>query len=104
MPTYEYICRACEHRFERFQKMSDRPVTECPDCGRPEAERQISAGAGLVFKGPGFYATDYRKGPVPSEGAAGGEATKRDAGKSETGGGKSGSREKRPDGGKPKDA
>jgi putative FmdB family regulatory protein len=60
MPTYEYLCRACGHAFERFQKINDPPVEVCPECGEKAVEKQISAGAGLLFKGPGFYATDYR--------------------------------------------
>jgi putative FmdB family regulatory protein len=59
MPTYEYRCPACGTDFEKFQKMSDPPVAECPRCGAA-AERRLSAGAGLVFKGSGFYITDYR--------------------------------------------
>ena len=59
MPTYEYRCTACEHGFEKFQRMSDEPVAECPECGA-RAERRISGGAGLLFKGDGFYITDYR--------------------------------------------
>jgi putative FmdB family regulatory protein len=58
MPTYEYACRN-GHRFDRFQKMSDPPEAQCPECGEP-GERQISAGAGFLFKGEGFYITDYR--------------------------------------------
>lgn len=61
MPTYEYRCSACGHEFEKFQKMSDEPIRECPECGQQSAERVISSGAGLIFRGPGFYATDYRK-------------------------------------------
>lgn len=68
MPTYEYRCAACGHEFERFQKMSDPPVRMCPECGKRKAERRISSGGGLLFKGPGFYATDYRKdGPPKSK-------------------------------------
>ncbi len=85
MPTYEYVCRACGHRFERFQKISDEPTRECPECDQPEAERLISAGAGLVFKGPGFYATDYRKETPPRE--AGAEGGKDRSGTSDADGG-----------------
>ena len=58
MPTYEYRCPQ-GHEFERFQRMTDPPVSECPECGQ-EAERILSGGAGLLFKGEGFYITDYR--------------------------------------------
>lgn len=58
MPTYEYRC-AKGHEFERFQRMSDEPLEVCPDCGA-EAQRLLSAGAGFLFKGSGFYITDYR--------------------------------------------
>lgn len=61
MPTYEYRCQACGHEFEKFQKMSDAPVRACPACESSEVQRLISTGGGFVFKGPGFYATDYRK-------------------------------------------
>ena len=67
MPTYEYHCEGCGHEFERFQKMSDDPVSVCPECGQSKVVRRISSGGGIVFKGPGFYATDYRKSPPPSE-------------------------------------
>ena len=59
MPTYEYRCPECRTDFEKFQRMSDEPVAECPSCGAG-AERRLSGGAGLVFKGSGFYITDYR--------------------------------------------
>ncbi|MEO8140588.1 MAG: zinc ribbon domain-containing protein [Gemmatimonadota bacterium] len=59
MPTYEYLCPA-GHEFELFQKMSDKPRAKCPTCGKL-AVRKISGGAGLVFKGSGFYITDYGK-------------------------------------------
>lgn len=59
MPTYEYRCPSCGHAFDVFQKMSDEPGAECPECGKA-AERQFSAGAGFLFKGEGFYITDYR--------------------------------------------
>lgn len=59
MPTYEYRCRDCGREFEVFQRMSDTPGAPCPGCGCA-AERLISGGAGLLFKGDGFYITDYR--------------------------------------------
>jgi putative FmdB family regulatory protein len=59
MPTYEYQCPE-GHVFEKLQKMSDKPQAKCPVCGKP-ATRKISGGAGLVFKGSGFYITDYGK-------------------------------------------
>lgn len=70
MPTYEYECRDCSHAFERFQGINEDPISKCPECdGR--VRRLISSGGGLVFKGPGFYATDYRgsggRGAKPSE-------------------------------------
>jgi putative FmdB family regulatory protein len=59
MPTYEYECPE-GHEFEKFQKMTDKPRAKCPTCGKP-AVRKISGGAGLVFRGTGFYITDYGK-------------------------------------------
>ena len=59
MPTYEYKCKACGHQFEIFQFMSDESLTQCPVCNG-KIERLIGAGGGLIFKGSGFYATDYR--------------------------------------------
>lgn len=61
MPTYDFRCRACGHCFEAMQSMKDKPLEICPKCGKPEVERLISAGGGLLFKGSGFYITDYRK-------------------------------------------
>ena len=60
MPTYEYKCDACGNEFEKFQTMSSVPIKKCPKCGKNKARRLISAGAGLIFKGSGFYITDYR--------------------------------------------
>lgn len=59
MPTYEYECRRCGHRFEKFQAMKDRPLQRCPRC-RGKIERLPGGGAGILFRGAGFYATDYR--------------------------------------------
>jgi putative FmdB family regulatory protein len=60
MPTYEYECRNCKHRFDRFQSISAEPVKVCPECGAP-VERLVSGGGGFIFKGSGFHATDYRR-------------------------------------------
>jgi putative FmdB family regulatory protein len=61
MPTYEYECDACGHRFDLFQKISDPPAKSCLSCGKKKVRRLISAGAGFIFKGSGFYVTDSRK-------------------------------------------
>lgn len=60
MPTYEYECGACGHRFEKFQSMTEKPIRKCPECGKDKTERIIHGGAGVLFKGSGFYQTDYR--------------------------------------------
>lgn len=60
MPTYDYRCKACEHTMERFQSIMDRPLKKCPSCGKNQLERLIGSGAGILFRGSGFYETDYR--------------------------------------------
>lgn len=60
MPTYDYLCKNCEHRWELFQSITADPVRKCPECGKPKAQRVIGPGAGILFKGSGFYQTDYR--------------------------------------------
>ena len=60
MPTYEYQCDACGHRFDKFQSITAAPIKKCPECGKSKVKRLISTGAGLIFKGSGFYITDYR--------------------------------------------
>jgi putative FmdB family regulatory protein len=74
MPTYGYRCPSCGHEYEKFQKITDRSRKRCPNCGGL-GERLISGGAGIVFKGSGFYATDY--------GGAGKEREKQESSKSE---------------------
>src|SRR2546425_11342181 len=92
MPTYEYKCSACGHTFERFQSMSADPIKRCPQCGKAKVKRLIGTGAGLIFKGSGFYITDYRdagykeSAKADSGGGSGGDSkgeTKTD-GKTET--------------------
>ena len=77
MPTYDYQCANCGHKFEKFQSMSSPPVKKCPQCGENTVKRLIGIGAGVIFKGGGFYETDYRS-----------DKYKADA-KKETGGGES---------------
>jgi len=60
MPTYEYICESCGCEFERFQSITARPLRKCPECGKSALKRLVGAGAGIIFKGSGFYQTDYR--------------------------------------------
>ncbi len=61
MPTYEYRCLGCGHELDAFQSMKDEALTLCPACGAERLQRQISRGTGMIFKGSGFYETDYRR-------------------------------------------
>jgi putative FmdB family regulatory protein len=74
MPTYEYACQKCRHEFEQFQSIKDEPLKRCPKC-KGKVVRKIGTGAGLIFKGSGFYITDYRsesyKKAAKSDSAAG---------------------------------
>ncbi len=60
MPTYDYKCNACNYTFELFQPITARPIRRCPECGKPKVKRLIGAGSTIIFKGSGFYQTDYR--------------------------------------------
>ena len=60
MPTYDYECKDCNHKFEAFQSMKDDVLKTCPECGKDTLTRLIGTGAGIIFKGSGFYETDYR--------------------------------------------
>jgi len=87
MPTYEYRCPACQNEFELIQRMSDEPGATCPACGK-DAIRKLSGGAGLLFKGSGFYITDYRSDSYKK--AAGAESgDKSSSTKGESSGGES---------------
>ena len=84
MPTYEYHCDACGNDFEQFQSITAAPIKKCPKCGKNKVRRLISAGAGLIFKGSGFYITDYRpegydKAAKAENGGGGNGETKPDA-------------------------
>ena len=60
MPTYDYECENCGHRFEKYQSITARPIRKCPVCKKSKAQRMIGTGGGVIFKGSGFYETDYR--------------------------------------------
>lgn len=64
MPTYEYVCTKCGHHLETFQSMKDAPLKRCPHCKKQGLRRLIGGGAGFIFKGTGFYETDYKRPPV----------------------------------------
>jgi len=63
MPTYRYQCEECGHELEEFQRMTEEPLVRCPACGKDALARIIGGGGGVIFKGSGFYRTDYRKEP-----------------------------------------
>lgn len=67
MPTYEYECKGCGHALEISQPMTEAPKRSCPKCGARKLVRRIGGGGGIIFKGAGFYATDYRKGSPPKD-------------------------------------
>lgn len=75
MPTYDYECSSCGHRFEEFQSMSAKPLKKCPECGKSALERLIGLGAGIIFKGGGFYETDYRSDSYKKAAEADGKAS-----------------------------
>ena len=60
MPTYDYQCEACDHAFEEYQSIKAKPIRKCPSCGQRKLVRLIGTGGGVIFKGSGFYQTDYR--------------------------------------------
>src|SRR4051812_18382242 len=70
MPTYDYICDACGHEFEAFESIKADPQTECPGCHEAKLRRKIGAGAAILFKGSGFYQTDYRSESYKQRAAA----------------------------------
>jgi len=83
MPTYEYQCQKCGHVFEAFQSITDEPLKECPVCKGP-VKRLISSGAGLIFKGSGFYETDYKKKESTKETVKKDDGHKKDSQKKKT--------------------
>jgi putative FmdB family regulatory protein len=85
MPTYDYQCDACDHKFELFQSMKDEPETKCPSCKKRRLRRLIGTGAAIMFKGSGFYITDYRSESYKKGAAA--DAKTESSSKGETCGG-----------------
>ena len=87
MPTYEYQCSNCQHQFEVFQSIKDKPLRKCPECGKNAVQRLISTGGGVIFKGSGFWQTDYRSesykksagADKPAEGSSSSTETKSEA-------------------------
>ena len=86
MPTYEYQCDACEHNFDEFQSMSEPALTKCPKCGKKKLRRVFGAGAAVIFKGSGFYQTDYRSESYKQAAKADQEAAGKSAGKADSNG------------------
>ena len=86
MPTYEYLCDACQHNFDEFQSMSEPALTKCPKCGKKKLRRVFGAGAAVIFKGSGFYQTDYRSESYKQAAKADQEAAGKSAGKADTNG------------------
>jgi len=91
MPTYDYVCDGCGHAFELFQSMTDAVKKTCPKCGKKKLRRLIGAGGAIVFKGSGFYKTDYRsesykKGAAADKGGSGDTGKKSDGGTPSSGG------------------
>ncbi len=73
MPNYQYECLSCNHSFEHFQSMLDKRLKKCPDCGKNQLTRLIGAGSAVIFKGNGFYETDYKKKEEPKPSSKAGE-------------------------------
>ncbi len=84
MPTYDYICDSCKWSFERFQSITAKPVRLCPKCGKRKVKRLIGAGAGVIFKGSGFYETDYRSEGYKKAAESEKKTTDKDTGKKDT--------------------
>jgi len=84
MPTYEYICESCGYEFEQFQTIKARPMRKCPRCGKASLKRLIGVGAGIIFKGSGFYQTDYRSESYKKAQESEKKTTDKDTTKSQT--------------------
>lgn len=100
MPTYDYQCQACGHTFDEFQSITSSPLRKCPSCGKLKLKRLIGTGAGIIFKGSGFYETDYRSDAYKKSAKADSDVSKPAAAetKTETPGKKETSKAKSSDG------
>jgi putative FmdB family regulatory protein len=101
MPTYDYVCDSCEHQFETFQSITAEPLKKCPECGKKKLRRLIGPGAAIVFRGSGFYKTDYRsesyKKAAAADSGGGGSTGSNGAGSNgQSGGTSSGKTEAKP--------
>ena len=88
MPTYDYECGGCGHRFELFQSITENPVRKCPECGALKAKRLIGTGGAIIFKGSGFYTTDYRSDEYKKQASADKPKTESSSSTDGDGGGK----------------
>lgn len=104
MPTYDYVCDACDHQFELFQSITAEPEKKCPECGKRKLRRLIGAGAGFVFKGSGFYQTDYRSESYKKKAEAESKSAESSTSKSDGKSSESKSTESKPAGGETKAA
>lgn len=84
MPTYSYECDACGHKLDKFQSIKDDPLTKCPECGKKKLRRLFGTGGGLIFKGSGFYLTDYRSEGYKSSAEADKKASESSSSSSES--------------------
>ncbi len=84
MPTYDYVCKNCDHEWELFQPIKSSPIRKCPECGKLKAKRVIGPGAGIIFKGTGFYQTDYRSEAYRKSAEADKKAREKSEGKSDS--------------------
>src|SRR5262245_37709553 len=84
MPTYDYVCDACGHEFELFQSITEKVKKKCGECGKPKLRRKFGTGAAVMFKGSGFYTTDYRSESYKKQASADQSSSSSSEGKSET--------------------
>jgi putative FmdB family regulatory protein len=84
MPTYEYECQNCGHTFDVLQRITEDPLTDCPKCKMPQLKRLIGAGIGIIFKGSGFYTTDYKSSGSSSGSGSDGKSSGKSNGESKS--------------------